>query len=325
MDGLTAISKRDAWTVGTAGYRRQKTIVLHWTGTRWRSVQPPAPEGFLPFDVISSAADDVWILGHTGRFGEALRFTGRWSTVPLPAHWRDGHFAVLSASNAWMGIPECPATGQDKNCSSTLQHWNGVKWSPQHVKFMITGLADAAGRAWILGLTGIRVRTPHQLTGRLVVFRSVRGRWQQVPVPSPQVTDDPVVLPQITGAPDGDVWLLQSVPARKTSRGTLYHWNGARWALIAEPASADGRSMSGDGLLSYDGNDGIWAGLAHWTGRQWVNVYRVGPGPAYQTFLGPAAGIPGSGSSWAVGGTGGFIGTVPSGPGVIAVNGPLPG
>jgi hypothetical protein len=84
--------------------------------------------------------------------------------------------------------------------------------------------------------------------------------------------------------------------------------------------------MAGNGQLSYDANDGIWAGSqAHWTGRRWVNVQPVGPGNPSAIYLGLAAGIPGSGSSWAVGSSGYFIVTTPNGPGVIAINGPLPG
>lgn len=109
------------------------------------------------------------------------------------------------------------------------------------------------------------------------------------------------------------------------SHATLLEWNAVRWIQVVVPDRSAGHVLNVVDQLTYDGHHGVWLGPhAHWTGQRWVNVDQLDTGQPGAIYLVATAAIPDSGSSWAVGGSGAFLLARPSGPGVIAVNGPLP-
>lgn len=334
LTGLSVIGQRDAWVVGTAGYLHPKPLVLHWNGTNWRPVTLPAAPGFQPGGVQSTAANDVWIFGQErGGPAEAIRYDGTsWRFQPLPAgNWLDASTFVLSPADAWLVTGGCALNQTPSGCSSTLAHWNGRAWTSARLGVLISGLAEVGGRVWLVGVAGIRSdseaggRTAG--TGRVVVYRRAGPGWVRSSAPTVTVSSTSCVgNPQLAAGPDGSAWILCLTQGGRSRQGALYYWGGQHWSDIAIPARTGKSAMSAVDQLSFDDHDGVRLGpFAHWTGQSWVKVSSVDPGRKGTVFLGQAAGIPGAPGAWAIGGSGAFIVTVPSGPGVIAVNGPVPG
>ncbi len=334
LDGLASISAQDAWVIGLPGRAHAGPIVLNWNGSSWRSVRLPAGPGFVPQQVMASAADNVWILGlnRTGGRTELFRFDGSsWRAVPMPpGQWGSNLSEVVGPAGAWLAGGGCQSRSWPWNCSSTLAQWTGTRWITYHLPILVTGLAAGlgplaavGGHTWVLGVTGIRPKTknghPADGIGRLVIYQQSASGWQQVMAPVAAVGGTNASgNPQITAGPAGRAWIL--LPARATGKqqGTLYYWNGESWTKIAIPVRVAGRPLSTGTQLSFDGSRGIWAGpAAHWTGRAWVSVAGFDGNPT--AYLYQEAGIPGTPSSWAIGSA-----HPGAGPGVIAVNGPLP-
>jgi hypothetical protein len=182
----------------------------------------------------------------------------------------------------------------------------------------------------VTGLTGRRPAHGGDGSGNLVLLRQTSSGWQPIAAPhavvaaSRRVIVTGTELPQLAAGRGGTAWILCATPGGKTSQGTLFHWNGARWTAIPIPVKVGRRPLYVSTELNPDGRIGAWAGPdAHWTGLQWVSASIVRPSRVGAVQLGEAVGIRVEPASWAIGVSGGFIVTVPSGPGVIAVNGPL--
>ena len=74
LSGVSVLSASDAWAVGASGrghtpFSPQKTLVLHWNGTRWTQVPAPSPRGTgtSPFTVLTGVSarspSDAWAVG----------------------------------------------------------------------------------------------------------------------------------------------------------------------------------------------------------------------------------------------------------------------
>ena len=331
LDGIASISPSDTWVVGTAGSPRARPIVLNWNGTSWREVQLPAGQRFLPDQVMASAADNVWILGlnRVGGQPEIFRFDGvSWRPVALPpGRWDNSLAAVVAPADGWLTEGGCQARKWPWDCASTLAQWTGRRWRATHLSILVTGLAQVGSHVWVTGVTGTRPPSGGEGSGHVVLLQQSASGWQRIAGPAETVSGRSCqTLPQLEAGTDGTAWIMCAGPRHGQAQGTLYHWSGGHWTPIAIPATVGGRTLTVGSQLTPDGRVGVWAGpSAHWTGRQWVSVSAVGPAQPGTVYLEDTAGIPGSASSWSIGSSGAFIVIVPSGSGVIAVNGPLPG
>jgi len=147
--GVAALSRSDAWAVGTAVVgRTDDTLVEHWNGSTWSRVKSPeGPSGtagsFL-YAVVALSPSSAWAVGTYARNGadQTLieRWNGaRWKRVSSPAPGGPSHssflsaVAVRSASSAWAAGFFDTATHPGRTL--TL-YWNGRTWtritSPSH-------------------------------------------------------------------------------------------------------------------------------------------------------------------------------------------------
>jgi hypothetical protein len=330
LTAVTAISPSDAWAVGVAGVVPAEPVVLRWNGARWQPVMLPHASGILPEEVQATAPNDVWIFGmKRGGPAEAVRFDGStWRTEPLPAgNWVNASLVLLGPDSAWLINSACTAGRSPSACRALMAHWNGAHWSSSRLNILVSGLAEVDGDVWLAGVSGCGAGSGGlgAGSGRLVVLRQKATGWQAVSAEPVAISTSCLTPPQLAAGAPGTAWILSLPAAAGQPPGALFYWNGLRWADVAVPARSAGQPLGAVDQLTYDGSGGAWAGpFAHWTGRRWINVDQLGPGQPSAIQLGVAAAIPGSGSSWAVGGSGAFLVTTPSGPGVIAVNGPLP-
>ena len=74
LSGVSVLSPSDAWAVGASGHGHtpfspQRTLVLHWNGSRWTQVPAPSPRGTgtSPFTIHTSVSartpSDAWAVG----------------------------------------------------------------------------------------------------------------------------------------------------------------------------------------------------------------------------------------------------------------------
>ena len=74
LSGVSVLSASNAWAVGASGHGHtqfspQKTLVLHWNGSRWTQVPAPSPRGIgtSPFTVLTGVSarspGDAWAVG----------------------------------------------------------------------------------------------------------------------------------------------------------------------------------------------------------------------------------------------------------------------
>ena len=332
LDGIASISPSDAWVVGTAGSPRARPIVLNWNGTSWREVQLPAGRRFLPDQVMASAADNVWILGlnHVGGQLEIFRFDGvSWRAVALPpGRWDNSLTAVVAPADGWLTEGGCQARKWPWDCASTLAQWTGRRWRATHLSILVTGLAQVGSHVWVTGVTGTRPPSGGEGSGHVVLLQQSASGWQRIAGPAETVSGTQLPDAAATGSRHRRHG-VDHVCGTKTRPGPGHAVPLERRPLGTDQPSRPpvrGLTLTVGSQLTPDGRVGVWAGpSAHWTGRQWVNVSAVGPAQPGTVYLEEAAGIPGSASSWSIGSSGAFIVIVPSGSGVIAVNGPMPG
>ena len=125
---LAAASPGDAWAVGASagpGGSYDQPLVLHWNGTRWRSVTVPGLSGFYLSAVAASSASDVWVFAASADGGspKAVRWNGsHWATIALPAgSYYPDEAVVLSPTDAWVADPQqpCTGTGATEVCPTT--------------------------------------------------------------------------------------------------------------------------------------------------------------------------------------------------------------
>jgi hypothetical protein len=132
--GVTALSARAAWAVGTT--LADKAIMVRWNGATWRRVKLPIKGGAL-LGIAALSGHDAWAVGSTT------------NTI--------GSCSGVSSSALMPGF-----VGQDRSAfrsSSTLfLHWNGHRW--QRVK----NLSLPTGSA-LVGIVAISVRRAFAVGG----------------------------------------------------------------------------------------------------------------------------------------------------------------
>lgn len=172
LSGVDALSANDVWAVGDyfTKHFADKTLVLHWNGSRWRVLPSPnpAPDGGGPLYAVSAlSATDAWAVGTSGyQRSLVLHWNGTsWSDVASPNPGGTGtasftklySVTTLSPSDAWAVGWYGKNGGQEATGKTLVLHWNGTSWtrlaSPSVGKssalWGVTALS--ATRAWAAG------------------------------------------------------------------------------------------------------------------------------------------------------------------------------
>jgi hypothetical protein len=152
--GVTAVSPRSVWAVGTywlnaqRGRRSYQTLVLHWNGRRWKHVPSPSPGGLRHSDelysVSSAGPNRVWAVGaYQNRQGHEVPLTERWngkswSVVPAPAADPHTGFQALWGVSAYAKddvwavgwyLHYLDATDTNYVELPLVEHWDGSSWT----------------------------------------------------------------------------------------------------------------------------------------------------------------------------------------------------
>jgi hypothetical protein len=137
--GVSALSVKDAWAVGayTNDVGENRTLVLHWNGTKWRRVPSPNPSRTARGDELTGIAvvsgRSAWAVGDYRRAHRTrtlvVHWNGtRWRHVRSPTPWRGGWlYGIASAgrNDAWA----VGAYGAAQGSTPLVEHWNGRHWT----------------------------------------------------------------------------------------------------------------------------------------------------------------------------------------------------
>ena len=184
LHSVSARSAADAWAVGdyltVSG--EQKTLVLHWNGTRWIRTTSPSPGASSGLNGVSAlSASSAWAVGSTGKT-LILRWNGSgWAQVASPGSLGSALNGVSahSAGDAWAVGSALASSGGSRTLAL---HWNGTRWasvpSPDpggtNGNVLSGVLALSPANAWAVGsyLTGSR-------QGEVLILHWNGSRWMR--------------------------------------------------------------------------------------------------------------------------------------------------
>jgi hypothetical protein len=241
----------DVWAVGAFPQTGSQVATIHWDGEQW--VAQTIFDGGGPSNLsgvwetsLADGGTDVWIVGASGSVFH--NGSGSWQEV-----------SILGCSppdlNGIWGSSETDIWAVADNGQAF--HWNGCAWqsyltSTTHSLDSVWG--TGAGDVWAVGVDGIQHWT---------------GVWTTLtsqPLPG-------VELHRVRGTGPSDVWA-------SGDQGSLVHWNGSEWSVVATPAdpSLDPSTFSLRGLVALSPSE-VWAvGLAgvmfRWNGNAWSRFGR---------------------------------------------------
>jgi len=130
LHGVSAVSSRDAWAVGSYFTGRTgKVLILHWDGSRWTQVPGHMPGGDIALSGVSAISGrDAWAVGEVGTDTLVLHWNGTsWAHVASPSPRHLSALASVSAesgSDAWAVGCGCYGRGGH----TLVLHWNGTRW-----------------------------------------------------------------------------------------------------------------------------------------------------------------------------------------------------
>jgi len=320
LAGVRALSKSDAWAVGSASNGSiSQTLAEHWNGSAWSIVSTPnvgtGTNGLGAVDAVSP--HDAWAVG---LYDDGTTFR------TLAEHWDGSSWKVVATPNVGAGenaltsvaviaSDDVWAVGyrQDNFSAPRLtlaEHWNGSAWSVVTTpnigtdeNFFWSVSALSGSDVWAVGSYSVPW------------FQTLTEHWDGTSwkaVQSPNLGNGDNVLYSAVSLSSVSVaavgtWLNGNV------QDTLgQHWNGTTWNVVPSPSPA--------GYLNFftgvaaDGPSDLWAvgwGSSvpfaaartlgeHWNGRSW-RVARMANVGAESNELASVAHIPGTTGFWAVG------------------------
>lgn len=229
-------------------------------GDGWQWELPlPGPHSLRA--AYSAGPDDLWVVS----YGVLGRFDGaNWSFDVVA----EGLGAIhgSAADDVWaVGDP------------AVALHYDGAAWSRVPID---TGLRNARG-VWVGG------KTDAWLVGDGLLMHWDGNTWMSAPIDG---VDPLPLLSAVWGSGPTDVWA-----ASPTDAGSLYHFDGVSWSVVANWPRAPIFAIWGSAA-----ND-VWAAgfdtILHFDGTAWSDTRAIAPGSQYYLYgLGGTAG-----NVWAVG------------------------
>jgi hypothetical protein len=234
LTGVTAISAREAWSVGGAGadvVAPEVPIVERWDGNAWTAEAVPnvgtETNGLVAVD--ASEPNDVWAVGRTASFtGDrpyVVRYDGTlWEAVSLPPDVTGVLTGVeaIAPNDVWVvGYTGDVATAQNR---ALVLHWDGELWANVDL-----GRAAGTGASLLRDISAVaadEMWAVGELRGRPLILRSDGRRWERLE------TEVRGEMHAVEPVARNDVWAV-GVP--------IHRYDGEAWDL--------GANVRRDGLL----------------------------------------------------------------------------
>jgi hypothetical protein len=329
LEGVTALSASDAWTVGdfaTGGGFTGRPLAEHWDGTTWSRVPVPRPgrkdsDGFFS-GVNGSASDDVWAVGTYLSKVTPIRM------VTLAEHWDGSSWSIVSTPNpsgmddyqlssvSAVSADDVWAVGSGP--TGIVEHWDGASWR------LVAGAKPPGGGGWDLWDVDARSASDVWAVGENFTSKGTIGfiehwdgsTWKQVPSAVPPGKPRVFSFSGVSAVSADDVWAVgfSSQDFGGDQRPLIEHWDGTSWQLV-EGAGDLAAAITG-GLVDVTavGADDVWAVghskktgsyirtlIEHWDGTAWSRVHSPNVRARGNNFLDGVAATS-AGDAWSVGG-----------------------
>jgi hypothetical protein len=305
LHDVAATSASNAWAAGHSGgfQGAEKTLLLHWNGSRWSQVLRPAPV-YGEFDSVTAvSADDAWAVGETTT---SAGTDGK----PLVRHWNGKVWSrqaqgvvntgwlmsvAVSRDGVW-------AVGSTDYQPCLIVRETGSRWyvvpsqTPANSVLFTVAAVPSRGTVWAAGVY-------NQVDGLLAEWNGTV--WKPVTTPLQGAYN---FLDGIAASPAGQVWV---VGAHYDQASTAWFpasmlWNGRTWLNRAVGPFASGGLLQNvafvpGGTAWAVGEDASHDITLRWTGHAWsrvANPYDHSTGP-HSDLLNVAAVSPSD--AWAVG------------------------
>lgn len=313
LEAVAAVSRSDAWAVGT--------VIEHWNGRRWSLVRGARSRRcpvFL-YGVAARSASLAWAVGYCGQAGSHTpvieRWNGRrWSVqrspgTPASAVSELNGVTATSAHNAW-------AVGEYKSKGHSfplIEHWNGRAWrrqgspDPGPRGVALEGVtALSATSAWAVGSAlGTSI-----LQSKSLIDHWDGHSWRLQTADSPGTEN---ILFGVTALSRTRAWAAGAYVFGPSNLGTLVEaWDGTLWQEQATPGpdlhsyllAIAARTPSDAWTVGARASVGHpRTNIQHWNGTNWKVV--PSPSPSSQSLLQGVAAVSGK-LAWAVGYQGHF-------------------
>jgi hypothetical protein len=294
---VSADSASDAWAVGTDD-GGEKNLYLHWTGTAWKQVPGPTPDGSVLTGVTAISPSDALAVGrYTSASGAtvtlALRWTGKtWvkQASPDPSSEDNELFGVTatSASDAWAaGFSLGPQSRQE----TLILHWNGTTWqrasTPAVATFgtQLSGIAaDSPSDIWAVGqfFSAADAKQP-------LILHWNGTTWTRATLPGPGSKTEMLYGAAVVSPTDA--WAVGLGPCvgpsgNCPSQALTMHWNGTSWKVVGSVSVSDHtdqNSLTGVAAISASNvwavgdyfpaaeNEPVYQMLQQWNGAKWAS------------------------------------------------------
>ena len=252
LGGISCPSTTSCFAGGSADFgaaQKQRTLIIHWNGSRWSTMSNPDPAGSTSavFEAVSChsavscyAVGTYWAGSSSKTLIEHWNGHGGWSIMNTPDPvGATGTF--LGERYTCPGTTTCVAVGSYYEAGSTsrtlAQLWNGSDWT-------ITSSADVAGSVntslssvSCLSITSCFAVGTYFKSGisRTLVERWDGTRWSIVSSPNPagagRADLDGVSCHGLTSCFAVGNWGAPLV-AGKPTKTLIEHWNGTRWSIM---------------------------------------------------------------------------------------------
>ena len=217
LEGISGTAFDDIWAVGLSG------LMLHWTGSSWRSYREN-PAGLEDaFGVRGNSADDVWAAGTSGTL--AHWDGSQW----LPVESGTNHTIEALSGN---GSDHVWAVGAFDAQGMLVLHWDGNGWSRS---------PTPAGNNNLHGVWSLS-EDDAWAVGTRAALHWDGGAWSAVDIALPPPFN---FLNAVWARTSNDVWVTNFI-------GSIIHWDGVAFTQVF-----DGTDIGLYGVWGYQ--DDIWA------------------------------------------------------------------
>jgi len=349
---VAAVSSDDVWAVGYSstddvGWRDgtpvpsvERTLIMHWDGTKW-SIVPSPSLGKTTNRLESVAAvskDDVWAVGY---YSDGPQFNQPLSTSQtMVLHWDgqawedvhspDGkgaamntlsYVTAISKNDVWAVGAYGSYDASEKNQSefpymrTFITHWDGKRWSqvdspnPSAISNGLSAVAAVSSDdIWAVGTYVESVTEGNYVTRRLLFLHWNGKAWERVA--GPDIQGYILSLSSLAAIKSDDVWAVGTVGTGDPEvAGIIVHWDGKSWRETPD-SQKEYSSAAGYASVSALGSDDIWTVsgfgfpiLQHWDGQGWNMMSPDGLPDSYSASVRGLAEVS-TNDVWAVGTTG---------------------
>ncbi|HET9496344.1 MAG TPA: S-layer homology domain-containing protein [Chloroflexia bacterium] len=318
---VALVNDYDLWAVGQTYSTNERNFAARYTRTcpqplacqtGWNIVRSPDPDPNMNFlyAIDSTASDDVWVAGGTGRGALVRQWDGTHWEVQTGTGALTGTvlygIKAFSPAEVWAvggGTPsdqldlassrertlpmDRPAVGRP-----VIMHYDGASWTYTMTPTISGGhFYDVDGVSpndlWAVGMDG----------NNTLIMHWFNGEWSRLPGP-------PGVLHDVKAVASDFVWAVGSTSESAPGTTIVLKWDGTTWIAIDHP-SPNYEYLSFESIDASGPNNAIavgystgsaWPHAIHWDGVRW-NRSPVQTAPAILTgvsVLSPT-------SAWAVG------------------------